>query len=676
MTYVYLDPEAMRDVINRLRNFANEQENQRTEVVSKNQSVGGPVRLNEGGYMESLTTAHDDLHNQADDLQTRLDEAVEMSKSGITPTILYQVSYYLPEGYDDTIENVRSFNSGSTAGGAQAARDLKAAINAGDSERIDQILAEMTKHQDVSAYAVSFIQTMGADGFLDAPLEVQPRGDYSTSIDYSISDRTRTMLDIFTHLMEAASTTEAGITGNYGANDGHIYNLPEELYNAVAETGHQGRATVLDAILNNENVPERYTPAFLVNLANRMENITTPSSDSGLNDDHITADDGSPMLPHYTADPLAAVLGAMRNNWYAALMYFAPEDPDSPDNGYSPNDDVYVPTGPTLTRATVLSNHHWSETGMERLTAFFAAMSSVRQPPAPENDLDERASWATGQGIIILAEQFSIPQSAKPNIGMMLGNCGPEVTGVANNSNIITPNEESYKIAPITTRVADEEVIRNATAELMYRVSDSSEANYAIARGTTAYAAARASEHAAAGKGGEASVYAIKNVYDAEANVIHLLTMLDQDQANYAYNGSLAALSILSLVPGVNGIMATVANAGLTAVGPPTVDATGHSSNDILLGAAYTNAFNSGNIEITPPTDLKENPWYSTDENGAVRITLETDEQVRSFYSWVQAGGARNPLLTSQFTEIGGDEETRPFSNIENFKKTYKSDEW
>ena len=49
MTYVYLDPEAMRDVINWLRNFANEQENQRTEVVSKNQSVGGPVRLNEGG---------------------------------------------------------------------------------------------------------------------------------------------------------------------------------------------------------------------------------------------------------------------------------------------------------------------------------------------------------------------------------------------------------------------------------------------------------------------------------------------------------------------------------------------------------------------------------------------------------------------------------------------------
>ena len=54
MTYVYLDPESMRDVINRLRNFANEQENQRTEVVSKNQSVGGPVRLNEGGYMEAV----------------------------------------------------------------------------------------------------------------------------------------------------------------------------------------------------------------------------------------------------------------------------------------------------------------------------------------------------------------------------------------------------------------------------------------------------------------------------------------------------------------------------------------------------------------------------------------------------------------------------------------------
>lgn len=252
--------------------------------------------------------------------------------------------------------------------------------------------------------------------------------------------------------------------------------------------------------------------------------------------------------------------------------------------------------------------------------------SRSSRPPA-----DWKGPWVT--------TRMDYAAHADDGNGVMLGNCGPEVTGVANNSNIITPGEESYKIAPITTRTADEEVIRNATAELMYNVSDSSEANYAIARGTTAYATARASEHAAAS---EDPVHAIKNVYDAEANVIHLLTMLDQDQANYAYNGTLAALSILSLVPGANGIMATVANAGLTAVGPPTVDATGHSSNDILLGAAYTNAFNSGNIKITPPTDLKENPWYSTDENGAVRITLETDEQVRSFYSWVQADGAGN----------------------------------
>ena len=55
---------------------------------------------------------------------------------------------------------------------------------------------------------------------------------------------------------------------------------------------------------------------------------------------------------------------------------------------------------------------------------------------------------------------------------------------------------------------------------------------------------------------------------------------------------------------------------------------------------------------------------------------METDEQVRSFYSWVQADGAGNSELTSQFTEIGGSESTRPFSTTEKFKKAYKSDEW
>ena len=55
---------------------------------------------------------------------------------------------------------------------------------------------------------------------------------------------------------------------------------------------------------------------------------------------------------------------------------------------------------------------------------------------------------------------------------------------------------------------------------------------------------------------------------------------------------------------------------------------------------------------------------------------METDEQVRSFYSWVQADGAGNSELTSQFAEIGGNESTRPFSTTEKFKKAYKSDEW
>ena len=616
------------------------------------------------------------LVNYATEVEYRRLEVVYLNSNGVASyNADGTLSYYLPdppEGQDpeaywakmDTSENVAQYNSVSVENGKNAAKKLEDAVNSEDEAAISKQLEEINKHRDVPAYSSMFCQTMGVPNMMDAPLKIQ--GDLSY-VGYK-PDIIDGLTDTFGHMMAAASTLyneNSSKPGVAASGSKTPWNLRKEIYNAVVDK--PGRATVLDAVMTAEGTV--YDTDFLVDLASDMEKIPSWPPEQKKSGTDFNVRNSLYYLNDHTTDPLAAVLHGMGNNPEAANEYLASADSDDPMLGGNDSDDLWVPSTAARNRMQMLASRNWTPESLRGLSAAFAAASSERVP-APGNDKDDRATWATANGITILAKQNIPNGEVKRNVGVMLGNSGAEVTRLADGGSIVPTKKEDYKTAPITIGGGNEASIQDSLAHLIYDVSDSSDANFEIIRGTTAYTAARAS---AVAEAHGASPDGIKSVYDSQANVLSMLTMLDQDATEEAYNGAAAATSALSLTPGVGPIF-SIANSGLTLSGVPKVDLTGHEQSASLLGAAYTNAFNQGLIKNPP--DPSATSWYSVDSNGGSHITLENQQQVTAFYDWVHDGAGGSLEVKSKLNEIGNDPATQPWTSIEKFKEKYHAKDW
>ena len=618
------------------------------------------------------------LVNYASEVEYRRLEVVYLNSNGVASyNADGTLSYYLPdppEGQDpeaywakmDTSENVAQYNSVSVENGKNAAKKLEDAVNSGDEAAISKQLEEINKHRDVPAYSSMFCQTMGVARMLDAPIEVQ--GD--ASIVAPVNKTINPLVETFGHMMAAASTLyddSSTQTKASGSGTKAPWNLRSQIYQAVVD--RPGRATVLDAVMDVNGTV--YDTEFLVDLAKDMENIKSwPDVDgSGTVGNGNNIRWSNEYLAGHAADPLAAVLHGMGNNPEAANEYLASADSDDPMLAGNDSDDRWAPSTAARNRMQMLASRNWTPQSLRGLSAAFAAASSERVP-APGSDTDDRATWATANGITILGRQNISDNEVKHNVGVMLGNCGAEVTRLADGASIVPTDKEDYKTAPITIGGGNEASIQDSLAHLIYDVSDSSDANFEIIRGTTAYTAARAS---AVAEAHGASPDGIKSVYDSQANVLSMLKMLDQDATEEAYNGAAAATSALSILPGVGPIF-SLANSGLTLSGVPKVDLTGHEESASLLGAAYTNAFNQGLIKNPP--DPSATSWYSVDSNGGSHITLENQQQVTEFYNWVHEGAGGSLEVKSKLNEIGNDPATQPWTSTEKFKEKYHGKDW
>lgn len=616
------------------------------------------------------------LVNYASEVEYRRLEVVYLNSNGVASyNADGTLSYYLPdppEGQDpeaywakmDTSENVAQYNSVSVENGKNAAKKLEDAVNSEDEAAISKQLEEINKHRDVPAYSSMFCQTMGVPDMMDAPLKLQ--GDLSY-VGYK-PDIIASLTDTFGHMMAAASTLydeDSSKPGVAASGSKTPWNLRKEIYNAVVDK--PGRATVLDAVMTAEGTV--YDTDFLVDLASDMEKIPSWPPEQKKYGTDFNVRNSSYYLDDHTTDPLAAVLHGMGNNPEAANEYLASADSDDPMLGGNDSDDLWVPSTAARNRMQMLASRNWTPESLRGLSAAFAAASSERVP-APGNDKDDRATWATANGITILAKQNIPNGEVKRNVGVMLGNSGAEVTRLADGASIVPTDKEDYKTAPITIGGGNEASIQDSLAHLIYNVSDSSDANFEIIRGTTAYTAARAS---AVAEAHGASPDGIKSVYDSQANVLSMLKMLDQDATEEAYNGAAAATSALSLLPGAGPIF-SIANSGLTLSGVPKVDLTGHEESASLLGAAYTNAFNQGLIKNPP--DPSATSWYSVDSNGGSHITLENQQQVNDFYNWVHEGSGGSLEVKSKLNEIGNDPATQPWTSTEKFKEKYHGKDW
>ena len=693
MAFIKIDTDKMQTVVDNLEDRAAAIDYERNAINHTSNYYHDPVpsvvdATDAGPRPGPLAQSAYDLRDLAEELRSRRQEAIDINESGITMANPDgTLSYYLPDPPPgttdeaaywrnmDTVSNVHAYNTGSVETAKAEAAELQEALENGTSTQgrtPEEILDQIDKHRDIPTYGLAFCQTMGVDNMLDAPLEAQKDTNYAFQSQPEIIDR---MVDTFGHVMCAASTLydETSYQPSVSSpSSPHQYSLASAIYNAVTEKGHEGRATVLDAYLTADGTV--YDADFLVGLAGLMETIEDwPAEPKGVtwgSNNYGSDDYADKYLPGHTTDPLAAVLNGMARNTEASLDYLAPEDWNSEDG-------AWVPSPQAKKRMEMLTNREWTELSMEGLSAVFAAASASRSPSADNvgtpsgTENSQRATWATANGITIIeAQDIPAHGQTKHNIGIMLGNCGRELIGIATNGPISSNDGNAFPGTQITFAGSDEESLKQSIAHLIYEVSDSPEANYEIARGTTAYTAARTSAYMAYN---DPSISTIQGFYKQQADVMNLISLLGHEKADNAYNGAMAASTLLSLVPGL-GTPATLANAGLTVNGAPQVDVTRHAGDTGLLGAAYTNAFNAG--LINNPPDPATTSWYSVDTNGGHHITLETDEQVADFNYWLSAGAGDTPDAMNNLTHSSIAMGTQNWTDPDGFKDAYGGDEW
>nr|WP_168709473.1 DUF6571 family protein [Actinomyces procaprae] len=380
-----------------------------------------------GGTSVSMSGLLAGLQQTIDDLQTRLDEAIAMNDSGITFSAEEGVvCYYLPDGVEDTPENVTAYNSQSVADAKADATSLKQALaskdgTAEDGRTVEEIAEAMAKKQDIDIYGAAFVNTVGVDTFLDMVQQVQADNTYSTASSGTSQyahpkaedeAATDSVVNTMGHVLAAASHHD--VTGP---------RLAEALETAVTEDGHKGRTAAMNALLSVEGL--YFDAGFLVDLADRMEELpydgTRPTFPMPAN----KVDEYGPVFTRNSLDPLQGVLTAMGTNTEAALEYLAPEEDGSVGDAGN-----WVPGQASVDRWKLLTNRTWDpDQGDDALTT---AMAGASATCASDGDTDERAAWATGKAMSYLSsiDEEAFSQTGRNNVAIILGNSMADIEDV------------------------------------------------------------------------------------------------------------------------------------------------------------------------------------------------------------------------------------------------------
>ncbi|SDM66112.1 type I secretion C-terminal target domain (VC_A0849 subclass) [Actinomyces ruminicola] len=373
----------------------------------------------------------------------------------------------------------------------------------------------------------------------------------------------------------------------------------------------------------------------------------------------------------WVEDPLEAQLAELASDPAAALDYLAPiddaEQADTDDDTSKEDGDLWVPSDEAHQHWDQLADRRWGTKGITALTQALAAASSLRNTDTSTDD-NRRATWATAQGVILLANHTGqLTDQAKANVGVVLGNCPTELMALAQRVHITATGPDGYyTTTPLTTGGTDQQAITTATAHLMYEVADSTEAAYEISRSATAYTAARASQYM---NTHGASTDTLADFYARNADALNLLALLG-NTTDAVNAGTAASTDLLTITTNTNG-QHTITHTPTTTPQPnPTIT----TDTPGLLTPAYTNAFNAG--LINNPPDPNTTTWYTVDTNGGHHITLKTNEQQRNFYTWVTDGSGNSLGVKDVMNRIGINGNSERWRTTDEFKEYYGGDEW
>lgn len=685
MTYIYLDPVGLQSFIDDLNDYAADLDDERATVQQVNSAEADPSDISLSvGLGSTIAQRHADLESVASELQTRLDEAVAMNESGVTPMDANgYVAYYLPaegDGSEDTIENVQAYNSRSVdnartdATALAQARDSRDGV-ADDGRTVDQILDEMAKHQDVPAYGASFVNTYGIERLIDEPLGLQwhytsldgtgatVSGPPDTTTDQAALDRANGILG---HILAAATQTDAYPQG--------YSSWSEAMYQIATEEGHRGRMSSLNALLAAPGAV--YDTETLVDLADRCEDLPfdgdgasrTPAQISGWHDDqHGYFYNEGRALAGSSMDPMYGVMMAMGNNPDAAHQYLTEGGGSTTETG------LWVPSAETEERWTLLTGRSWdSDIGLDAFTAAQAAASSKRGAGDP--DVAASATWATARSIKYAVDEVPSDQytdAMKENYSVVVANCADGVVSVARGGSV--QNMELVEIAEDAdseTKESQEAEEANMMTSLIYRIIDNENAAATVSAAMT--------EHVVRNYGDVSGSSQLHSKYNEMGRVYGYLNAIgneratdlaaaDAEESRRAKESMGTALAVVTTIAG-SGISGPVApllwSVGTTVTTPlvldelapgtlPDYDDLVEDGRDALESQAYVEAVNRGVLsgdDVYNPGNLQDDrgvlyDWV-TEKDGALQLALPvnaTASQNKQVHDWRYKIGRSDP---------------------------------
>ena len=482
MTFVKFNPELVQAFINDLDSYVHAVDSERSDIHRASEDNGHPVpqvgeatrypALFVDGYLGMDVSAASDmatvlaaLIEVADDLAARRREIIDLNSSGVTAAAPDgSLTYYLPDDAEDTITNLRSYNTeAATAAGADAAALTQAKNSengtADDGRTTDQILTDITNHQDNPAYGAAFIKAAGgAQAYLDLVYEIDRASNYPYKSESAVTT--------LGHVLGAASQPEVG------GDD-----LGAQFASVIVQTPSADRTAVFNALTSQSEVV--YGTGFLTSAADGLMGLDPVNVHGGT----------SYLSTQYSHDPMAGVLTAMGNNPRAALDYLG-------GDGHIDGDGNWVPDDKAQWRWERLTSRNWGcdymmpgsdkPTAADGLTAALAAASSFHNPaPADDGTLakdaardDAKAAYASARGIMYFGGESvsknDMTTAMQRNLAVVLANCPEEVIATANGTD--TSYDGQFGGPAFGPSVTDYGVSTNNISTLIYRIGSDKDA--------------------------------------------------------------------------------------------------------------------------------------------------------------------------------------------------------
>ncbi|WP_108965529.1 DUF6571 family protein [Actinomyces sp. Z16] len=433
MAYVYIHEEDLQAFIDSLKSFTSSNISELDSISRANTERDDPADIRDKVEWWALPHVRiGDLSLTADELQVRLNQAVEMNSNGITPMDGDLISYYLPDGVEDTPANVMIYNGEAVTNGAKDAEALQQASGSPDGvsedgRTVEQVLDDMARYQDVPAYGDAVVTTFGGvDYYLDFVLNLQ--WHYNSVDKEGVLHVDRDGLD---QAVDVLGRVLASATNSESTPEGHD-SWSDAMYESVTVKGHRGRMSALNALLAADDAV--YDTNTLVDLADQLEDLpfdgaaasSTPDSLQGWYDDDygVRYDEGK-ALRGYSMDPLYGVTMAMGNNPEAAFKYLNPDGQMS--NGQ------WVPGEQSKKRWELLTGREWDgEVGLDGFTAAMAGNSAMRG--SDEADTAAAATWTVARSMEFAVDQVpfaSYTEAMKENLSVVVANTADQGVKVA-----------------------------------------------------------------------------------------------------------------------------------------------------------------------------------------------------------------------------------------------------